>query len=90
MQGIKLNTEKECIDLIQSIDENFRFLFADGTTTYTHYVKHLEEDSYLVIIDKYKIEHLKSLYKEIFDKMPYSFDDIIEVDKTKYFKQLEL
>lgn len=90
MKGIILTTEQECIDLIQDIDTKFSFLFGEGTNTYTHYVKHLAKDEYIVIIDKEKIEYLAEQFSEIFNSLAYGLEDIVEVSKLDYFEQLEL
>ena len=87
MKGIKLSTEQECIDLIADIDSKFSFLFAEGTITYTHYVKHLSKDEYIVIIDKERIEYLQVQFAELFNSLKYGLEDVVEVDKSNYFLQ---
>ena len=91
MEGVKIYKEQECIDLIIQIDELFRFLFDSKTITYTYYIKHLTEDSYLVVIDKDRISHLAIKFKSLFNQLPYKLEDIKTVNKYDYInKDLEL
>lgn len=90
MQGIILNTEQECIDLIEQIDTSFSFLFQGITETYTHYIKHLTvESNYIVIIDKDKISYLAAAFPDLFNALPYGLEDIETVDKEYYIEQLD-
>ena len=89
MKGIILNTDLECSELINDIDSKFGFLFGEGTETYTHDVKHLTKEEYLVIIDKEKIKYLAAAFPDIFNSLAYGLDDIVEVSKLDYFEQLE-
>ena len=91
MEGVILYTERECIDLIIQIDELFRFLFQGKTVTYTYYIKHLTEDSYLVVIDKDRISYLAIEFESLFNQLPYTLSDIQTVNKYDYInKDLEL
>ena len=89
MEGIILNTERECIDLINQIDTLFSFLFEGVTETYTHYIKHLTEDKYIAIIDKDRISHLADTFPNLFIQLPYSLEDIETVLKEDYINQLD-
>lgn len=85
MYGIIINTEQECIELIEKINKLFKFLFDENTTSYTHYQKHLYKDEYCVIIDKDRVINLQNEYPDLFKQLPYNFDDVIELDKNNYF-----
>lgn len=90
MEGIILQTEKECVDLISQIDSVFSFLFQGVTETYTHYIKHLTKGTYLVFIDKDKISYLAAAFPDEFESLPYKLSDITAVEKIDYIKELDL
>jgi len=87
MEGIIINTEQECIDLIAQIDEEFSFLYEGVSKTYTYFLKNLTKDKYLVIIDKARITPLATYYPDKFKRLPYRLEDIVEVDKNNYIQQ---
>ena len=89
MEGIILNTEQECIDLISQIDTSFSFLFQGMTNTYTHYIKHLTLDNYIVIIDKANISHLAAAFPDLFNALPYGLEDVETVLKEDYTNQID-
>ncbi len=84
MQGIKLQTEQECIDLNNEIDVTFGFVYTGMTTTYSYHIPHLTDGTFLYVVDKGRISYLADLYPAVFNSLSYGLDDVVDVDKNDY------
>ena len=87
MTGIIFNTKKECLALMQEIDQAFKFMYKGITSTYTHFIKHPEEEKYAVIID---LSDLKNLNPEIIKKLSKSVSDIVNLDSSWVKNDLDI
>ena len=91
MHGIIFNTDQECIDLISFIDSKVKFMFKGASKTYTYFIKELNGERRLVVINPKDIEMLLKDYPTILGEFGQTLvDSVVEVDKAEWISQEEI
>jgi len=90
LYGIILGTDKECTDLITLIDSKVKFMFKGVSTTYTDFIKELNGERRLVIINPEDIENLLTKYPDVLAGFGEALiNSVEEVNIDEWISKLE-